>query len=182
MLTITITPRATLLTALLAFGVISAFFATEASGTGDAPSEVVQGDINCDNVVDAEDALGALRHTAGLPVDQNDPCFAPGDVAAIPGPPGITQFAHVSSGAEVEAGTATDAELSTTGLYYVTFPVQVTSCVAVANPGPFGDGSYRPRASAVVSIPSSVSNTISVEFYVPDGSTADTDFHVILVC
>ena len=86
MLTITISARAAAL--LLAATALLALYATDALGSGDLPDEVLQGDINCDGLVDFQDGLGALRHEAGLPVDQNEPCFAPGSVAAIPGPQG----------------------------------------------------------------------------------------------
>ncbi len=52
---------------------------------------ILQGDINCDGVVDAKDALGDLRFVGGLDVEQNDPCPDVGTLAAIPrpaGPPG----------------------------------------------------------------------------------------------
>ena len=86
MLTITISARAAAL--LLAAAAFLTLYATDALGSGDVPQEVLQGDINCDGVVDFQDGLGALQYEAGLPVDQNEPCFAPGSVAAIPGPQG----------------------------------------------------------------------------------------------
>jgi hypothetical protein len=86
MITITISARAAAL--LLAAAALLTLYATDALGSGDVPDEVLQGDINCDGLVDFQDGLGALRHEAGLPVPQNEPCFAPGSVAAIPGPQG----------------------------------------------------------------------------------------------
>lgn len=41
--------------------------------TGSA-GDPVQGDVNCNGVADTVDALGTLRHTAGLPVNQDEPC------------------------------------------------------------------------------------------------------------
>ena len=49
---------------------------------------ILQGDINCDGVVDAHDALGDLRFVGGLDVQQQEPCPDIGTLAAIPGPPG----------------------------------------------------------------------------------------------
>ena len=52
------------------------------------PEEIIQGDVDCDGDVDPVDSLKELRHDAGLPVAQNDPCPDIGTTAAIPGPPG----------------------------------------------------------------------------------------------
>jgi hypothetical protein len=40
----------------------------------DAAQPSVVGDVDCDGVVNAVDALKLLRHNAGLPVAQTDPC------------------------------------------------------------------------------------------------------------
>lgn len=182
MLTITISAR--MVAVLLAGGaalLALALYATSAFGSGETPDQVILGDINCDGLVNAQDAVGAIRHHAGLSVGQQQPCFQPGSVAAIPGPPGITHFAHVTSAGEVEAGTATAASNTSTGTYQVTFPIPITGCVAVASPGSIGGGSYRSDAHAVVLIPGS-SDTLTIDFYIPDGTPVNTDFHLILVC
>jgi hypothetical protein len=158
-----------------------ALYATSAFGSGETPDQVILGDIDCDGLVDARDAVGAIRHHAGLSVDQHQPCFQPGSVAAIPGPPGIMHFAHVTYFGELEAGTATAASHSSTGTYHVTFPIPLTGCVAVATPGPLAGGAYNSDAHAVILMPAS-SDTLTVDFYTPDGTPADTDFHLILAC
>jgi hypothetical protein len=87
MLTITITPRAVLLTAAFALASFLAFYATDALGS-DTPGSILQGDTNCDGDVDSQDALNELRYIAGLDVDQSEPCPDVGAVAVIPGPQG----------------------------------------------------------------------------------------------
>ena len=49
---------------------------------------ILQGDINCDGVVDGHDTLGGLRFLGGLDVQQTEPCPDIGTLAAIPGPAG----------------------------------------------------------------------------------------------
>jgi hypothetical protein len=87
MLTITITPRAVILAALLALAGVLAFYATDARGS--ATSDVyIQGDTDCDGDVDTTDALNDLRYTAGLTVGPFTTCPAVGSEGAIPGPQG----------------------------------------------------------------------------------------------
>ncbi|HSP54937.1 MAG TPA: thrombospondin type 3 repeat-containing protein [Dehalococcoidia bacterium] len=45
-----------------------------------APCVFVGGDANCDGHVNSVDALAMLRHAAGLPVNQQQPCTAVGEV------------------------------------------------------------------------------------------------------
>ena len=49
---------------------------------------ILQGDLNCDGIVDTHDTLGGLRFFGGLDVRQNVPCPDVGTLAAIPGPAG----------------------------------------------------------------------------------------------
>jgi hypothetical protein len=86
MLTITITPRAILLAALLIAAGVLAFYATDALGSD--PDAYIQGDTNCDGVINADDSLNDLRYTAGLTTGPFPDCPAIGSEAAIPGPPG----------------------------------------------------------------------------------------------
>ena len=51
-------------------------------------TSILQGDINCDGVVDTHDTLGGLRFLGELDVPQNEPCPDIGTLAAIPGPAG----------------------------------------------------------------------------------------------
>jgi hypothetical protein len=88
MLTITISARTGALLIIAAAATLLSLYATDARGSGGVPDQVILGDINCDGLVDEQDALGALLYTQDLPVDQNEPCFAPASVAAIPGPQG----------------------------------------------------------------------------------------------
>ncbi len=57
-----------------------------------AVESILQGDINCDGFVDAQDALGALRYVAELDVQQEEPCPDVGTLATIPGTPGISGY------------------------------------------------------------------------------------------
>ena len=68
----------------------SANTAVEAEGavSPGGVTSVLQGDINCDGVVDGRDALGDLRFVGGLSVQQDEPCPDVGTLAAIPGPAG----------------------------------------------------------------------------------------------
>jgi hypothetical protein len=45
----------------------------EGDGVGDA-CDPGSGDLNCDEIVDSDDALEALKHKVGLPVQQQEPC------------------------------------------------------------------------------------------------------------
>ena len=49
---------------------------------------ILQGDLNCDGVVDTHDTLGGLRFLGELDVPQEEPCPDVGTLAAIPGPAG----------------------------------------------------------------------------------------------
>ncbi len=76
------------------------FFGADSASSADAPGapngaaqpagdeSIIQGDINCDGVVDGLDALGDLRFVGGLDVEQEEPCPDVGTLAAIPGPQG----------------------------------------------------------------------------------------------
>jgi hypothetical protein len=44
-----------------------------------APCVFLAGDANCSGDVSAVDALAMLRHVAGLPVNQQEPCIDVGD-------------------------------------------------------------------------------------------------------
>ena len=44
-----------------------------------APPKLTQGDVDCNGGITAVDALKILRHIAGLPVAQNQPCPGIGD-------------------------------------------------------------------------------------------------------
>ena len=133
--TILIATLSSVATSVLTTAVISGslFGADTASSanTLDTPSgaiqpggvtSILQGDINCDGVVDAKDALGDLRYVGGLTVVQTEPCPDVGTLAAIPGPAGpqgeqgpqgpsgISEFAHVTTDGSVLIGTAISAE------------------------------------------------------------------------
>jgi len=200
MLTITVSARA-LASALIGSAALLAagLYAPGALGSGANPDQIILGDIDCDGDVDPDDALGALRHSAGFDVDQEDPCFAAGSIAAIPGPqgpqgpkgndgdpgpPGITEFAYVTSAGQLELGTAVSAEL-VGGLYYVDFDKDLTGCVATASQGTSGGGAFhtnaRLRAVSVGPIDPSV---VTVVFNNNDNEnqTVQTSFHLIVAC
>ncbi len=99
--TILIATLSSVAASVLTTAVISGwFFAAGTASSADSPEapevaiqagdveSILQGDINCDGVVDAKDALGDLRYVGGLEVEQNDPCPNIGTLAAIPGPAG----------------------------------------------------------------------------------------------
>ena len=202
MLTITISARAVVLAALFALAGLSAVYATDALGSGDNPDSILQGDINCDGVVDAHDALGDLFYVGGLELDQNEPCPDIGTLAAIPGPqgpqgdqgppgpagePGITLFASVYSDGTVAFGNATGAERIDAGVYSVSFAQDVSQCAAVASSGlrPDEPGPLF-RADATVSTGSfstSEDNEVIVGVYVDSlGMTVDGSFFLIVAC
>ena len=198
MLTITISARAAAL--LLSAAALLPLYATDALGSGDVPDEVLQGDINCDGLVDFQDGLGALRYEAGLPVDQNEPCFAPGSVAAIPGPPGpqgpvgtqgppgVNLYANVTIDGAVRHGNAVDATRISTGGYVVTFPQDVTTCAPIVTVG----GAHPTNAvSAAFTFGTAHVNSfgaepeeVSVSLFTrnDDTSPVDSEFHLIVVC
>jgi hypothetical protein len=169
-------------------------------GSSDVPDQVVQGDINCDGIVDAQDALGALRHAGGLPVDQQQPCFAPGAIAAIPGPSGvpgpsgapgpagINLFANISASGAVLSGSATGATVIGEGGYLVTFDRDVSSCAALAVAGPTGQGDAATDnavASVAVGVQDRPPQEVNVFFSVPSNPQLEgrfTDFHLIVAC
>ena len=183
MLTITISARAAAL--LLAAAALLTLYATDALGSGDAPDEVLQGDINCDGLVDFRDGLGALQYEAGLPVDQNEPCFAPGSVAAIPGPqgePGVSLYALVNSAGTLISGTAVSATSPSTGEYEVTFTEDVSGCAAAASSGSVGSASGTTSTTAVASLNKSGANTVVVFFVNLQATPIATSFHLIVAC
>ncbi len=159
---------------------------------------ILQGDINCDGVVDAKGALGELFYVGGLEVEQTEPCPDVGTLAAIPGPagpqgeqgptgpPGISEFASVKGTAEVEFGTAISAELNEFGSYVVTFGRGLTGCVGVASQGTADGGGFHTRAilnSVHVDNAAYDPSQVIVTFRHQDtGSTVITDFHLIGVC
>jgi len=55
------------------------------TATGVAQPALKQGDVNCDNSVNAVDALLVLRFGAGLGVNQNEPCPDIGTVLTLAG-------------------------------------------------------------------------------------------------
>jgi hypothetical protein len=177
-----------------------AFWASDALGSSDTPDEVVLGDINCDGLVNERDALGALRHTLGFEVAQEDPCFEVGSVAAIPGPSGqpgpsgapgpsgvpgpagITLFANVTGDGTLEDGNATDVTRTFEGVYVVEFAQNVNHCAATANVGATEDGLFWPTAIAAVNVAPNANNVVRVGFQSSDAMGHDTDFHLIVVC
>ena len=210
MLTITISTRAAALLAAAALAAIAlALYATDAFGSGDVPQEVLQGDINCDGVVDFQDGLGALRHEAGLDVDQNEPCFAPGSVAAIPGPagpqgeqglpgpagpagpPGPTLYAVVNSDGDLQLGSAISATTATGGFgtfYLVTFDRDVTTCAATAANG-MAAGSENQGGIQLNAVLHAIGtgspdpSQVTVAFRdVDSGNFVETGFHLIVAC
>lgn len=197
MLTITISARTTALAlASVAALIALLLYASDARGSGDVPDQVVLGDINCDNLVNGEDVLGALRYTAGLSVDQVDPCFEPASVVAIPGsagplgpqgpqgpegpegpqgvqgeqgPAGVNMFANVTAGGSLEGGTAMSAQQTEIGRYIVTFDADVSACAAVANAGFTGVGTANLLAIANANVGSFglTSSQVGVNFNRP---------------
>ena len=82
--------------AVISGSLFGADTASSASTPGDSavavnPSGVegiIQGDLNCDGVVDTHDTLGGLRFLGELDVQQTEPCPDVGTLAVIPGPAG----------------------------------------------------------------------------------------------
>jgi len=202
MLTITISTRAAALL-LIAAAAAVALYATDALGSGDVPDEVLQGDINCDGAVDFQDGLGALQHEAGLPVDQNEPCFAPGSVAAIPGPPGpqgehgvtgppgpqgdqgapgLSLWATVLGDGSLLGGTATGSIRTETGEFHVTFAEDVSDCAATASPGQGPPGATVFPLSIASIFRGTNDNTIRVLIHSPTGDRLPSAFNLIVAC
>jgi hypothetical protein len=182
MLTIAISARAVTVAALLTITALAAFYAPHVLGSGDVPGQVVQGDINCDGIVDALDAIGALRHTADLSVEQDQPCFSPGSVAAIPGPPGLSLYAQVNAEGALQRGTAIAATSPLNGTYEVTFAEDVSECAAIANPGAVGSGGISYSHTAIATVGILGNDRIEVSFANPQGAPIATDFHLIVAC
>jgi len=185
MLTITVSARALAFATLAAVTFLAVAFVPGAFGSNGVPDAVYQGDINCDEVVNEFDALGALQYTAGLDVDQQDPCFGPGSIAAIPGPqgePGISLYALVNSAGALQGGTAVSASSPSTGAYEVTFAQDIGECAATANPGSVGPGSITTSHTAIASLNKSGANTIVVAFANHESTPIATSFHLIVAC
>jgi hypothetical protein len=188
MLNTAISARAVLIAALLTITALAAFYAPRVLGSGDVPAQVVQGDINCDGLVDARDALGALRHTADLSVDQDEPCFSPGSVAAIPGPqgpqgePGVSLYALVNAAGTLQRGTAIAATSPFNGTYEVTFAEDVSECAAIANPGAVGSGGISYSHTAIATVGILGDDRIEVYFANHESTPIATDFHLIVAC
>jgi hypothetical protein len=159
-------------------------------------TSVLQGDINCDGVVNAQDALGDLRYVGGLEVQQTEPCPDVGTLAAIPGPagpqgeqglpgeqgpPGLTLFAHVNGDGVLEAGTAVSASKDGTGQFVVTFGQSILECVAVATVGRLGSGSFLIDEHVSASIPGPTDQDVFVRAFA-GSAPSDTDFHLIVAC
>ena len=149
---------------------------------------ILQGDINCDVVVDARDALGDLRYVGGLSVEQDEPCPDIGTLAAMPGPqgpPGINLWATVRSDGTLIRGTATGASQIETGTYLVTFGQDVAECAPMANSGISNGGlSFATDATASTVTASFLSvgeNEVAVVLENPL-DRIDTDFHLIVAC
>jgi hypothetical protein len=111
-ITITITPRAVFLAALIALAVVLAFYTTDALGSSQ-PEAYIQGDTNCDGIIDAEDALNDLRYTAGLDVGPFPNCPAIGSEAAIPGPQGPAGISGLELVSTSSSTDSTDLKLVT---------------------------------------------------------------------
>ena len=99
--TILIATLSSVAASVLTTAVISgSLFGADAASSADTPAEaegalspggvtsILQGDLNCDGVVDTHDTLGGLRFVGELDVAQTEPCPDVGTLAAIPGPAG----------------------------------------------------------------------------------------------
>ena len=199
MLTITITPRAVLLAALLALSGVLAFVATDALGSG-TPDAYIQGDTNCDGIVDATDAFNDLRYTAGLTVGPFADCPAIGTEGAIPGPqgpegpqgpvgpqgePGITHFANVTADGDVVDGTAVGAVRENPGVYEVEFPQDITSCAPSITVGRSAGGGNSFLTNAFVAAHVGLSDLpgeVRINIRNSQDNLADSDFHLIVAC
>ena len=202
MLTITVSARAAALTLIGSAALLAAgLYAPGVLGSGAVPDQVYQGDINCDEVVDQFDALGVLQYVAGLDVDQQEPCFGPGSIAAIPGPqgpkgdqgdPGPENVLHASINADgdIQAGDALGSAIDQFGQYRVTFGRDITSCAATVAPGS-SFGGPNPIGFSTVALVHVVhagqSNDETVVVAFRDQTEAlptfvQTDFHLIVAC
>ena len=204
MLRITVTPQAVLLAALVGLAGVFVFYASDALGSD--PDHILQGDTNCDDVIDTQDVLNDLRYIADLTVGPFGGCPQIGTVAAIPGPegpqgpqgpqgpagpPGTMLFAGVDSTGVLKNGTAisVDTEVGDSGIFYkVTFGSDVSECAAVAAngaaAGPGGSGGFSLNA-----VPHTVftgfpdDSTVAVAFRdVDSGDFVETGFHLIVAC
>jgi len=199
MLSIALSTRAVaIVTLAIALTAALALLASDAFGSADTPDQVVLGDINCDGLVDQIDALGALRYKLGFEVEQQQPCFDVGSVAAIPGPSGIpgprgpaaiSLFANVLADGSLLGGSATGAVRISAGRYTVTFDTDVSHCAPIANAGITGSlGTFGSLAVAKTFVGgvSFDANQVSVTFHQPtaagDPDPMDNDFHLIVAC
>jgi hypothetical protein len=97
-------------------------------------------------------------------------------------------FANLTGNGVLESGTATAARQLSEGAYLVSFARDVSSCAAVASPGPTQTGSTAPNANGVTHVgdDSFANNEIEVDFYKPDPTSVfapvNTDFHLIVAC
>jgi len=198
MLTVTISVRAVIFLVIGCATLIGVLLAPRVLASGASPDKVYQGDINCDEVVDHFDALGVLQYTAGLDVDQHEPCFGPGSIAAIPGPqgpkgdqgdpgpPAVSYFAAVTPGGSLAYGNATSAIRNGTGNYTVTFDADLSACAAVAGPGLVEGIGPVPAFADVWAYPDPLDptgHTVIVRSFdssIP-GAT-NTAFHLIVAC
>jgi len=187
MLTITISARALILAAFLALIAAFGLYATDALA-GDPAEPRIQGDVNCDEDVNATDALNSLLHAAALdPAEQTEPCTDIGDV--IPsgeGPPGINLFANVGGDGELESGTAVGVQKVGTGVYEVAFGPDVSACSPGVTLGLTVSGSFHTAAVAQAHVgigetePEEV--RINIRTAVAPHDLVDSDFHLIVVC
>ncbi len=103
--TIIVATLASVAASVLTTAVISgSLFGADTASSANAPIDaegavspgsvegILHGDINCDGVVDAYDALGDLRYVAGLDVQQVEPCSDIGTLAATAG---LSEFEYV---------------------------------------------------------------------------------------
>ncbi len=102
------------------------------------------------------------------------------------GPPGISEFAHVTSDAQLEFGTALSAEKNQFDTYVVTFGRDLSGCVAVASQGTANGGGFHTKArlrAVIVDDPFQEPTKVFVAFNdVDTGAIVFTDFHLIVVC
>jgi hypothetical protein len=202
LLTLSWFTRALITAILVGTGVLAGLAASAALSSGDPV--YLLGDTDCDEDVDAHDALNDLLHTADLSPAAIAPCVGIGEAipagAGIPGPqgpagptgpvgpagpqglPGVTQFASVNDTGQLLAGTATAATRIQQGAYRVTFPMNVTECAPIVTPGSvdFGSTSFTYVATQIASgLPD---NVVHVGFVNHDSDSVDTGFHLVLVC
>lgn len=89
--------------------------------------------------------------------------------------------AHVGAFGTVEVGAGVSAVRNSTGSYSLTFPRQLTGCVATGAPAIYQSGQMVVTAVVSTTI-NGEGSTLSVNIRRPDITPIDSDFSVIVVC